>query len=229
MFTERESRSAQVNITVSLRTGDGWHPANLAGLAERFWAKVRPGGAGECWLWTASTTGSGLPYGQFALPRQRGERQRHVYAHRMAWMLSHGPIPDGLKVCHHCDVPGCCNPSHLFLGTQADNLADCRQKGRMPELRNGKLSVQDKLTIFRRLRSGERQTDIAAVYGVTSALVSRMAKRLRKSASSSAQQADRHPDVVGQSVELRHAASLPASSAKGNGRTVDIRNLRTAR
>lgn len=89
----------------------------------RFWAKVdRRGGPGACWPWMASRNGWG--YGDFKNGR-RGHR-----AHRLAWELTHGPIPDGLFVCHRCDVPACCNPAHLFLGTPLDNVRDMDAKGR---------------------------------------------------------------------------------------------------
>lgn len=108
-----------------------------APIVDRFWAKVNKNGPtalpelGPCWLWTASTTGRRAMHGQFVLPRVDGEAQRHVYAHRFSWELAYGPIPDGLSVLHRCDVGACVRPSHLFIGTQQDNLADARQKGRL--------------------------------------------------------------------------------------------------
>ena len=97
----------------------------------RFWAKVERRGTSECWLWTASVTGSqSVKHGQFTLPRDAG-KARHIKAHRFAWELAHGPIPAGLFVCHHCDVARCCNPAHLFIGTQAVSprmaKADCKR------------------------------------------------------------------------------------------------------
>jgi hypothetical protein len=53
-----------------------------------------------------------------------------IIAHRWAWEIVNGPIPDGLLVCHKCDVTSCVNPDHLFIGTQKENLKDCRDKGR---------------------------------------------------------------------------------------------------
>lgn len=64
-------------------------------------------------------------YGQ---RHRRGERER--YAHRVAWIETHGVIPDGMFVLHHCDNPACVNVGHLFLGTHTDNMQDMMNKGR---------------------------------------------------------------------------------------------------
>jgi hypothetical protein len=88
-------------------------------VEERFWSKVER--TDDCWLWTASLVGG---YGRIKVDG-RGE-----YAHRLSWEMSHGPVPDGLCVLHHCDVRRCVKPGHLFLGTRLDNNKDRDQKGR---------------------------------------------------------------------------------------------------
>lgn len=85
-----------------------------------------------CWEWQGSKDPKG--YGQLTV------KMRHWRAHRYAWYLANGAIPDGLCVCHHCDNPSCCNPSHLWLGTNQENIADRHRKGRSGAARGDKSS-----------------------------------------------------------------------------------------
>jgi hypothetical protein len=89
-------------------------------LAEHFWPRVAF--SDGCWEWTGSRDSSG--YGQIGFARGVFK------TNRVAWNLAFGIIPAGLQVLHRCDNPPCVRPSHLFLGTQADNIADMNAKGR---------------------------------------------------------------------------------------------------
>lgn len=94
----------------------------IKSFPERFWSKVDR--TGDCWLWRGAQFQSG--YG-FVRVKHIGEGT----AHRVAWVLWHGrAIPSGMFLCHHCDTRLCCNPSHIFVGTPADNTADMWSKGR---------------------------------------------------------------------------------------------------
>lgn len=96
-------------------------------LQDLFWPKVLK--TETCWLWTATLSNKG--YGKIGVCNPR----RVASAHRVAWELTHGPIPDGLWVLHKCDVRACVNPSHLFLGMAKDNTDDMNRKGRHPWVR----------------------------------------------------------------------------------------------
>jgi hypothetical protein len=95
---------------------------------ERFWNRVdKSGGEDACWIWLGASSKKG--YGHLSY-RENG-KMRWMGAHRMAFILTHGPIPDAMFVCHKCDNPPCCNSRHHFLGSGADNLRDAAIKGRM--------------------------------------------------------------------------------------------------
>lgn len=92
----------------------------------RFWSKVAIGKPDDCWLWQGSLARGG--YGQF---KAKG---RMLRAHRVAYLLGHGHDPIDSLICHDCDNPPCCNPSHVSLGTPLSNLQDAAKKGRTARL-----------------------------------------------------------------------------------------------
>lgn len=90
---------------------------------QRFWSRTTEEPSG-CIVWRGASTFSG--YGLVST----GTRNSNVYAHRISWWATNGPIPSGMLVCHTCDNPPCVNPEHLWLGTDFDNAMDKVRKGR---------------------------------------------------------------------------------------------------
>lgn len=137
----------------------------------RFWGLVdyAKRSMDDCWPWTGRFDEKG--YGRI------GFRKRpNVRAHRIAWELTNGPLPDGVVVCHHCDNPACCNPRHLFLGTQIDNIADRHAKGRTvdPPSRR-KLTERDVSAMRAAWESGDvTQQELADRFGVSRGNVSKI-------------------------------------------------------
>ena len=103
---------------------------------DRFMLSFSPEPNSGCWLWTRYVITNG--YGSIK------ENNKAILAHRFAYELLVGPISAGLKVCHACDVRLCVNPSHLFLGTQKENIRDAMRKGRFDHCYRSKPPVRSK-------------------------------------------------------------------------------------
>src|ERR1044072_7489057 len=101
-------------------------PSLSADELTRFSARISKDPDNECWIWLGVKTARG--YGFIKI------RGRMIATHRIAYSLSKGD-PGQIYVCHRCDNPSCCNPDHLFLGTNRDNQIDAREKGLLNPLR----------------------------------------------------------------------------------------------
>lgn len=145
-------------------------------IVDRFWRNVRILGENDCWEWKASTYKKSR-YGRFSIKR------KNLLTHRVSWVIANSEeIPFGLMVLHKCDNPPCCNPKHLFLGTQTENMQDMASKGRT-KISYGehnflaKLKEKDIPKILSLLSKGVSQKEIAKIFGVTQTTISRVKVR----------------------------------------------------
>lgn len=137
-------------------------------VGPRFWARVAACVPG-CWLWLGWVDRHG--YGQVSVAGHKHG------AHRVAFELEVGPIPPGLQVLHRCDQPLCVRPDHLFLGTNADNMADKKTKGRWSRGAShgsAKLTPVDVATI-RSAIGRESHRALAQRFGVAPSTISMIA------------------------------------------------------
>lgn len=141
------------------------------GVCDRFWVKVDKKELNDCWEWQAAIQERG--YGAFGIGKK-------VYtSHRVSWMLANGEIPEGLHVLHKCDNRKCVNPNHLFLGTNADNVADMDAKGRRrtnpvigEERHDVQLTENEVIEIFdKHWFQGRSQRQLASEYGVSRTVI----------------------------------------------------------
>jgi len=136
-------------------------------LSQRFWEKVDRQTKDKCWNWLGATNWG---YGVF------GSRKNLIeHAHRTSWKLHFGEIPEGLLVCHKCDNRLCVNPSHLFLGTQEDNMKDMVRKNRSAKGENhsqAKLNRKQVKMIRELYKKQVSQAELAARFNIDSSHVS---------------------------------------------------------
>ena len=146
---------------------------------ERFEASYIPEPNSGCWLWIGTLRGSNL-YGTIKVDG------KNTLAHRFSYSLVKGAIPNGMVICHRCDMPSCVNPAHLFIGTIAENEADKVSKGRQSRgerhrkalshlNRKGEMSPVAKLNWekVKQIRaSNNPQRELAEAYGVSQTVIS---------------------------------------------------------
>lgn len=165
----------------SMKGMTAWNKGVREDLATRFWRLVdRSAGPDKCWPFLGTKTEDG--YGGFQI------EGRKVLAHRVAWELVNGPIPEhdsfhGNVVRHVvCDWPSCQNPAHMALGLQADNISDRDTKGRRADTHGeghpgADLTNADVLEIRRLVASGKRQRDVGEMFGVSPSNMSMIINR----------------------------------------------------
>lgn len=148
-------------------------------IVSRFWALVDRGAPDACWNWKGPVRGRG--YGSF------NTGNRSDYTHRLAWIITYGQVLPGQVICHRCDNPACCNPAHLFIGSQRDNMRDMVRKGRnrssvtyRPGSSNpfARLTESQVIAIRNRYQQGGiTQQSLAREYGVSRPMIGHIIAR----------------------------------------------------
>ena len=152
-------------------------PKKITPAKDLFLSRLGPQEEDKCWEWQGAFKPNG--YGQVTVGGRSGIGGHKWYAHRLAYTLFVGPIPEGLLICHKCDNRKCCNPDHLFLGDYLDNQQDMARKDRSAF---GERQASHKLTEsdvreIRKLGNSVAQSTIASVYGIGQPQVSRIIRR----------------------------------------------------
>lgn len=133
----------------------------LIPLRDRLYAQVFK--TESCWIWLGA-----LDRNKYGRLRARG---RDHYAHRLAWEFEHGPITTDFYLCHKCDNPLCIRPSHLFLGTQKQNIQDAKTKDRLAKgERHGRVKLTEHQVLEARQKyksGGITHQALAHEYGVS--------------------------------------------------------------
>jgi hypothetical protein len=154
----------------------GIYERKKVNVEDRFWSKVDIKSEDECWLWKAHCNPDG--YGRFSI------NGKVILAHRFVWTLYHGDIKEGLCILHTCDIRPCCNPNHLWDGTNADNTNDMIIKGRQRPgsligSRNAshKLNEEDVICIRIMRQCGFTEPFLSELYDVCRGTISKLSSR----------------------------------------------------
>lgn len=146
---------------------------SYSSLREAFFAHLTPGEQDECWIWPSCKTKNG--YGLFTF------KNKKYYAHRVSYEIYYGPFDKRMDVLHKCDIPACCNPSHLWTGTAKENADDMISKGRgrhksFPgELHHAAKLTEEQVKEIRKLADlGVNQTKIGIIFGVSQTTVTQI-------------------------------------------------------
>lgn len=147
-------------------------PAARAFLRARLLRQVEYDTNGGCWLWSGAARNGTIRYGRVVIPGHPSGASTH----RVSYAAFHGPFDPSMHVLHRCDVPQCINPNHLFLGTNAENIADRMAKGRSRKLDpaqtpSAKLTWEQADAIRESTRT---DAELAAQYGIGRLTVQRI-------------------------------------------------------
>jgi len=161
-----EEFKKKVSVSLSNRPEDIWKKINIKPTSVIWYLWNN-----ECWKWTTKSINN-KGYGMFSITKKM------YLAHRIVYKLVFGAIPDNLYILHHCDNPLCCNPSHLFPGTQKNNMEDMIVRGRQccgEKISSSKLKEKDILEIRILYSTGDYyQRELGEIYGVGADEISRI-------------------------------------------------------
>lgn len=193
VYEQKPTHTPEDKKMASKRCFNSTWPLSAAQV-ERFWATVSRAGADECWEWKKSKIGAGYGLTSIFL-----EGTRYT-ANRLAWAIANDqPVPADMYVLHHCDNPSCCNPAHLYIGSQAANMRDMYQRGRRKvNGGNPTLKVDQVVELRERYADGEPAADIARSYGVSISAITRIG---------SGKTWTRSPGTITTGIERRIASS----------------------